>query len=67
MVKFATVLTSHVVHSDPEIWGGSPVFVGIRVPMKNLLEYLEAGDLLKVFLGHFPTIHREQAIAVLEN
>lgn len=59
-------LTSRVVHSDPDILGGTPVFVGTRVPMKTLLDYLEAGDSLDEFLDHFPSVSREQAIAVLE-
>ena len=58
--------TSHIVHSDPDILGGTPVFVGTRVPIKNLLDYLEAGDSLEVFLDHFPSVSREQSIAVLE-
>ena len=58
--------TLRVVHSDPDILGGTPVFVGTRVPMKTLLDYLEAGDSLDEFLNHFPSVHREQAIAVLE-
>jgi uncharacterized protein (DUF433 family) len=57
---------SPVVHSDPDILGGTPVFVGTRVPMKTLLDYLEAGDSLDVFLDHFPSVSREQASAVLE-
>jgi uncharacterized protein (DUF433 family) len=55
-----------IVHSDPEILGGTPVFVGTRVPVKSLLDYLEAGDSLGVFLDHFPTVRKEQAIAALE-
>ncbi len=58
--------TSRVVHSDPDILGGTPVFVGTRVPMRTLLDYLEAGDSLNEFLDHFPSVSREQAIAVLE-
>jgi len=54
------------VHSDPEILGGTPVFVGTRVPVKNLFEYLEAGDSLDEFLRSFPSVTREQAIAALE-
>jgi len=46
--------------------GGTPVFVGTRVPMKILLDYLEAGDSLDEFLDHFPSVKREQAIATLE-
>ncbi len=59
-------LISRVVHSDPDILGGTPVFVGTRVPMKTLLDYLEAGDSLDVFLDHFPSVSREQTIAALE-
>lgn len=55
-----------VIHSDPEILGGTPVFVGTRVPMKTLLDYLEAGDSIDTFLDHFPSVRHEQAIATLE-
>jgi uncharacterized protein (DUF433 family) len=55
-----------VVHSDPDILGGTPVFVGTRVPVKTLLDYLEAGDSLDEFLDHFPSVSREQAISALE-
>ncbi|MCY7394079.1 MAG: DUF433 domain-containing protein [Leptolyngbyaceae cyanobacterium CAN_BIN12] len=57
---------SRVVHSDPDILGGTPVFLGTRVPMKTLLDYLEAGDSLDEFLDHFPSVSRAQAIAALE-
>lgn len=55
-----------VVHSDPDILGGTPVFVGTRVPMKTLIAYLEAGDSLGEFLDHFPSVSHAQAIAALE-
>ncbi len=55
-----------VVHSDPEIMGGVPVFVGTRVPVKTLYDYLEAGDPLDDFLNDFPSVTREQAVAALE-
>jgi uncharacterized protein (DUF433 family) len=55
-----------VVHSDPEILGGTPLFRGTRVPVKNLLDYLAAGDSLDEFLDAFPSVKREQAIAALE-
>ncbi|OAB55797.1 hypothetical protein AY600_08660 [Phormidium willei BDU 130791] len=58
--------TVPVIHSDPDILGGTPVFVGTRVPIKTLLDYLEAGDPLDEFLEHFPSVKREQAIASLE-
>ena len=56
---------SSVVHSDPDILGGTPVFVGTRVPVRTLLDYLAAGDTLEEFLDHFPSVSREQAVAVL--
>ena len=55
-----------VVHSDPEILGGTPVFVDTRVPVKALLDYLEGGHRLDDFLDDFPTVTREQAVAALE-
>ena len=58
--------TSPVVHSDPEILGGTPVFVGTRVPVQALFDYLEGGDTLNEFLHQFPSVKREQAIAALD-
>ncbi|OWY64446.1 hypothetical protein B7486_47205 [cyanobacterium TDX16] len=55
-----------IVHSDPDILGGTPVFIGTRVPVKTLLDYLEAGDSLDEFLDRFPSVSREQAVAALE-
>ena len=55
-----------VIHSDPEIQGGTPVFAGTRVPVKNLFDCLEAGDSLEDFLKSFPSVTREQAVAALE-
>jgi uncharacterized protein (DUF433 family) len=55
-----------IVHSDPEIMGGTPVFIGTRVPVHNLFDYLEAGDSLEEFLDSFPSVSREQAVAALE-
>jgi uncharacterized protein (DUF433 family) len=54
------------VHSDPEIMGGTPVFVGTRVPFQTLLDYLEAGDPLAEFLDDFPSVRREQVVAALD-
>jgi uncharacterized protein (DUF433 family) len=54
-----------VVHSDPDILGGTPVFVGTRVPVRTLFDYVAAGDSLDEFLDHFPTVAREQAVAAL--
>jgi uncharacterized protein (DUF433 family) len=55
-----------VIHSDSEILGGEPVFVGTRVPVKSLFDHLAAGDPLDEFLDGFPSVTREQAIAALE-
>lgn len=54
-----------VVHSDPEMLGGTPVFAGTRVPFQNLIDYLAAGDSLDEFLRQFPSVTREQAQASL--
>ena len=55
-----------IVSVDPEVMSGTPVFAGTRVPVKNLLDYLAAGDPLDRFLDHFPSVRREQAVAALE-
>ena len=55
------------VVSDPEILGGTPVFIGTRVPVRIIFEHLEAGDTLDVFLEDFPSVSRELAIQVLED
>jgi uncharacterized protein (DUF433 family) len=57
---------SPVVHSDPEILGGTPVFRDTRVPVRSLFDYLEAGESLDEFLHQFPSVRRDQAIAALE-
>jgi uncharacterized protein (DUF433 family) len=57
---------TQVVHSDPQILGGTPVFVGTRVPVQSLFDYLEGGETLGEFLHQFPTVKREQALAALE-
>lgn len=54
-----------VIHSDPEILGGTPVFVGTRVPVQTLFDHLEAGDSIDDFLEGFPSVRRDQVIAVL--
>lgn len=58
--------TGIVIVRDPDILGGQPVIAGTRVPVRILFECLEAGDSLEVFLDDFPTVTREQAVAVLE-
>ena len=56
-----------VIHSDPDILGGKPVFVGTRVPVQALLDYLEGGHTLDEFLADFPTVSRQQAVRALED
>ncbi len=55
-----------VVHRDPDILSGTPVFVGTRVTVQSLFDYLEGGDTLDEFLRQFPSVRREQAIAALD-
>ena len=57
---------TEVIHTDPEILGGTPVFVGTRVPLRNLIDYQEGGYSLDEFLEVFPSVSRDQAIAALE-
>ena len=57
---------SAVLHSDPEIMGGTPVFTGTRVPVQNLVDYLEGGESIDEFLAGFPTVKREQVIGFIE-
>ncbi len=57
---------NEVIHSDPEILAGEPVFAGTRIPLRNLFDYLEAGDSLEIFLDAFRDVTREQAVAALE-
>lgn len=55
-----------VVTQNPDILGGEPVFAGTRVPAKSLFDHLEAGDSIEEFLEGFPSVKREQVIALLE-
>jgi uncharacterized protein (DUF433 family) len=55
-----------VITRDPKILGGTPVFAGTRVPVRNLVDCLEGGYSIDEFLQDFPTVQREQAVAVLE-
>ena len=61
-----TVNLSSVIHSNPEVLGGTPVFAGTRVPVSSLFDHLEAGDSIEDFLEGFPGVQREQVIALLE-
>ena len=60
------MIENPVVHSHPEIMSGEPVFVGTRVPVRALVDYLEEGDTIESFLDAFPTVTREQVIAFIE-
>ncbi len=55
-----------IIHIDNDILGGQPVFTGTRVPVESLFDHLEAGVSLEEFLDDFPTVAKEQAIALLE-
>jgi uncharacterized protein (DUF433 family) len=57
---------SSVVKIDPEIMSGAPCFAGTRVPIQNLIDYLEGGDSIDEFLEDFPSVRREQVITFLE-
>lgn len=59
-------MAGNVINSDADTLGGTPVFAGTRVPIRILMEHLEAGDRLDDFLDSFPTVSQSQAIAVLE-
>jgi uncharacterized protein (DUF433 family) len=57
---------SDILHCDPDILGGTPVFVGTRVPIQSLFDYLEGGETLQEFLRQFPSVSRDQAVAALD-
>jgi len=59
-------MSDALITTSAEIMGGTPVFFGTRVPVQTLFEYLEAGDTIDDFLDGFPTVTREQVVAVLE-
>ncbi len=65
--KRGGIATDSLIDRSPEILGGTPVFAGTRVPVRVLLEHLEAGDRLDDFLDDFPSVSREHAVAVLES
>jgi uncharacterized protein (DUF433 family) len=60
------MLIRNLIERDPEKLGGTPVFMGTRVPLKNLFDYLETGETLETFLNDFPSVTLEQARGVLE-
>lgn len=59
-------MEQRVINIDSEILGGTPVFLGTRVPVKNLFDYLEEGETMDEFLEDFPSVKREQVIKLLE-
>ncbi len=59
-------MKTRLIVSDPEILGGTPVFTGTRVPIKNLTDSLEAGESIDDFLNDFPSVSRAQVIEFLE-
>jgi len=59
-------MQQRVINIDKEIMGGTPVFFGTRVPIKNLFDYLETGDSIEAFLEDFEGVKREQVVKILE-
>ncbi|MEG4340777.1 MULTISPECIES: DUF433 domain-containing protein [unclassified Microcoleus] len=65
VTAFSLQYAATIFHSDPDILGGTPVFIGARVPIETVLDCLEAGDSVDEFLDHFPTVSRDRAISLL--
>ncbi len=65
-LEYHKVMNKLLITSSPEIMGGTPVFVGTRVPVQTLIDYLKGGETIQDFLEGFPTVTREQVIAFLE-
>jgi uncharacterized protein (DUF433 family) len=59
-------MAEFVINRDPNILGGTPVFSGTRVPVRILLEHLEAGDCIDDFLESYPSVTRTQAVELIE-
>jgi uncharacterized protein (DUF433 family) len=64
--RHTLIVKSSVISTSPDVMGGTPVFVGTRVPVENLLDYLEGGESIDDFLEGFPSVTREQVITFLE-
>ena len=62
----AGMRNNSIVKIDPEIMGGTPCFAGTRVPVRTLVDCIEAGETLDEFLEGYPSVSREQAVAYLE-
>jgi len=65
-VKLFVMQREEIIDSNPEVLGGTPVFTGTRVPVRSLFDHLEAGDSIDDFLEGFPSVRRDQVIALLE-
>ena len=65
MVRLSPMKIEELIERNPEKMSGTPVFPGTRVPIKHLFDYLEGGDSLETFLDQFPTVSRDQALAVI--
>ncbi len=59
-------MNGRIINIDPEILGGTPVFFGTRVPIKNLFDYLKSGDSIEIYLDDFEGVTKNQVIKVLE-
>jgi len=55
-----------IISTSPDIMGGTPVFVGTRVPLQTMIDYVEAGESIDDFLEGFPTVKREQVVGFLD-
>jgi uncharacterized protein (DUF433 family) len=64
--KNSMLKNTQIISTSPDLMGGTPVFAGTRVPVQTLLDYLKAGESIDDFLDGFPTVTREQVIALLE-
>ncbi|MDQ2806749.1 MAG: DUF433 domain-containing protein [Chloroflexota bacterium] len=60
-----TISATALINRDPEIMGGTPVFMGTRVPIQNLLDYIQHGPTVDEFLDEFPTVEREQVLQLI--
>ena len=66
ILSVKTITMQNLITTDPDILGGTPVFGGTRVPVKNLFDYLETGETIEAFLHSFPTVTRDQVTQALE-
>ncbi len=55
-----------IININPNILGGTPVFQGTMVPVKNLIDYIEGGETIDDFLKGFPSVTKEQVLELLK-